>query len=138
MALGAVLSLLFAALAAALGTERLAGSVRSACGGVVWFTLYTSLLVIPLQCSAALELLGLTKRFSLAAPAAVSALLTLGLLAARRRRPSPDVAPSEPASIPPEARRNLMISAALVSVPFLFLLIDTLFGFPREWDSVEY
>jgi hypothetical protein len=131
----AILSLILAGLAAALAARPIVAEEGRAAGTAAFFVLFGALLVVPIQLSATLQLLGVLPRISLLPPALVSGLV-VGWLLSRppaQRLPVPLLAP-EQTPLSTWSR----VAAAIVGAAYLVFAVERASGFPSSWDGVAY
>jgi hypothetical protein len=127
------------AAAAAAVAARAVGRGHGAARLVVWFLLWASLIVLPIQVAATFQLLGMITRMPLGLPAMVGAaalvILLVGVKDARPAKGSTGDARARGG----EARPGPVTAAALiVAAAYAIVALDQATGFPTSWDGVAY
>jgi hypothetical protein len=139
MITASVLSMLIPAWAAGLAAKRMVGPENSAARVGAWFILSASLIVLPIQLAAALQLLGMMARIPLAAPAVVGGALLVLFLIWERGSHTDRASMAGLGRVDSQAGREAVIQAAvIVGSTYGIVALDRVTGFPSSWDGVYY
>ena len=139
MIIPSILSLLIPAWAAGVVAKRLVGPERNAARVVAWFIVFASLIVLPIQLAAALQLLGIISRIPLALPAAVAVAMAMLVLIRTRGSRTDGGCTTDPGSGDRRAAHRAVIQAAvIVGSAYAIVALDRGTGFPSSWDGVAY
>jgi len=134
-----VLSMLIPAWAAGLAAKRMVGPENSAARIGAWFILSASLIVLPIQLAAALQLLGIIARIPLAVPAVVGGALLVLFLIRDRGSHTDRASTAGLGRVGSQAGRGAVIQAAvIVGSTYGIVALDRVTGFPSSWDGVAY
>ncbi len=109
-----VLSMLIPAWAAGLAAKRMVGPENSAARIGAWFILSASLIVLPIQLAAALQLLGIIARIPLAVPAVVGGALLVLFLIRDRGSHTDRASTAGLGRVDSQAGRGAVIQAAVI------------------------
>lgn len=117
---------------------RAGGAALTVLYGVV---AYGTLLVVPIQAEAALELLGLIDRITLLGPALVSTAVLL--VDAARGRTAASLGRSESlassvASVTSGLPGYVVTAGGVVAAVYALFALETLTGHPDSWDGISY
>lgn len=138
MIIASILSLLVPAWAAGLVAKRLYGPGPNAASVVAWFILLASLIVLPIQLAAALQLLGMISRIPLAMPAAGGAAMVV-LVLIRTSGSRTGRATAGPGRGDGGAGHGAVFqTAVIVGSAYAIVALDRATGFPSSWDGVAY
>ncbi|MGH7415290.1 MAG: hypothetical protein ACREKJ_13920 [Candidatus Rokuibacteriota bacterium] len=106
---------------------------------VTWVILFASLIVVPIQLAAALQLLGMIARIPLAAPAAVAGAMLVLLLVRGRGSHTGPASMAGPGRLDSTTGRRAVIQAAvIVGSTYGIVALERVTGFPSSWDGVAY